>query len=92
MTRVALIALLLAGCAYQPEVRVGCGPRHVHQPSSSQFEGACELVVTQRIGEHGYCSYGHMSEPQDGRGGDPDEADVGIDQGMCGAVWGGRRR
>jgi hypothetical protein len=82
------LPLLLAGCS--AEVRLGCGPRHTHQPSRNHLEGACELVLTQRFGERGYCSYAHISEPQDGNGGDESETDIGIDQGMCGVIWGGR--
>jgi hypothetical protein len=94
MFRLPLIVLgaMAAGCAYQAEVRVGCGPRRIHQPGSNQLEGACEVLVTQRFGEHGYCSLGHGSEAQDGRGGDRSEADVSVDAGMCGGVWGGQRR
>jgi len=86
---IAAIAAAVSGCAV--ELRVGCGPRQVIQPGSSQIEGACELVLTQRFGEHVYCSAGHTSEPQDGRGGDPREADVSITQGTCGLLFGGRQ-
>jgi hypothetical protein len=84
-------ALVVAGCSYQPEFRAGCGPRQLRTPYGSQIEGACELVLTQRLGKHGYCSGGHTSEPQDGKGGNPNEADVSVTQGMCGVVFGGKR-
>jgi len=86
---IAALAAAASGCA--AELRIGCGPRHIRQPNSGQTEGACEVVLTQRFGERGYCSVGHFSEPQDGKGGDNTEADVGIDQGMCGLVFGGRK-
>jgi hypothetical protein len=86
---IAAIAAAASGCT--AELRVGCGPREIHTPYARQTEGACEIVVTQRFGKHGYCSFGHASEPQDGRGGDPSEADVSVTGGFCGAIFGGKR-
>lgn len=86
--RLVVASLLLCGCAYQPELMVGCGPRMVE----GHLEGACELRLQQRFGEHGYCAYTHGSEPQDGRGGDRAEPDVDTEQTSCGLRWGGQQR
>lgn len=89
MRLAGIFALVLSGCAtYQPELMVGCGSRM----AEGHLEGACELRVTQRFGDRGFCSLSHSSEPQDGRGGDESEPDVSVDHAQCGVRWGGGRR
>jgi hypothetical protein len=72
---------LLAACA-GTEVTVLVGPRSVDGDSAP---GAM-LNVSRRIGEHGICSYVHLSDPSSGRPFN-DNGETNDDIAGCGWTW-----
>lgn len=67
--RIALLALLLTGCAHQPELTVLFGP----SVSEGRNEIAAHAMLVQRFGKHGVVGYSHHSELFNGQPFDDDE-------------------
>lgn len=81
-----IVALVLTGCAYQPEVTVTLGPKRVEHVT----EIGATLTIAQRFGRHGVCEYNHGSDPQHGSPLNNSE-EMTWDHIGCGARWGGAR-
>ena len=84
-----VLALLLTGCAYQPEVTVLVGPKRIE----GQVDTGLTLSLIQRFGEHGHgaCGWIHSSDIAHGTPFN-DEPEFVLDHPGCGARWGGQRR
>ena len=81
-----ILALLLSGCSYSPEVTLLLGPKRIE----GETDIGLTMSVIQRFGEHGACGYVHVSDPQHGQPFN-DEPELTVDTGGCGGRWGGNR-
>jgi hypothetical protein len=82
-----VLALLLTGCTYQPEVTVLVGPKRVE----SEVDAGLTLSVMQRFGGRGVCGWTHGSDVSHGTPFN-DKPELVFDHAGCGVRWGGRRR
>lgn len=81
--------LLLAGCAYSPEVTLLLGQKRIEQ--DTVFGGT--IMFVQRFGDngHGVCGYAHSSDPQHGKPFN-DDKEMTMDTSGCGFRFGGNKR
>lgn len=84
--RLAALGALLAGCAWQPELTVLCGPRWIN---GTYFDVACDAQLLQRFGKRGIFTTGVGHDSNPARSGLDDTSSTTLGVGFT--LGGGRR-